>query len=138
MNYTGIIQMIKDEVEKERAVVDDLAYKRGLQDAAKAIEDDEPFDEEDLEELFFDGYAEGMNGAFDLFRTLYDASPAWRYENFECISVEKIIEEYDPVDVIMSLLKNPPDKKKDEDKVVFTDSMPDEAVKIFSELIEYF
>ena len=39
MNYTGIIEMIREGLAEERKIVDELAYKRGVQDTLDALDD---------------------------------------------------------------------------------------------------
>ena len=168
MNYTGIIEMIREGLAEEREIADELAYKRGVKDTLDALDD--VLEEEEIEDDEFDpytaellaGYLDGLDDAWAAAGLLYEMSAAMRYEKFGEISVEKIIEEWTPTDVLKvifdealddiieeelekqtkeQLKKEAEEKKeknikKDYKNIIFSSGVSDEAKELFCDLFD--
>ena len=100
MNYNRIIDIIKDEVSKERQVVEDLAYKDGYQKGLSEKEDDADFDD------YASGYFEGIEDAWEAAKIVYKMSPTERGNVFKSSGAFlEILEDVHPIDVLKNIIK---------------------------------
>ena len=100
MNYNRIIDIIKDEVSKERQVVEDLAYKDGYQKGLLEKEDGADFDD------YASGYFEGIEDAWEAAKIVYKMSPTERGNVFKSSGAFlEILEDVHPIDVLKNIIK---------------------------------
>lgn len=100
MNYNRIIDIIKDEVSKERRVVEDLAYKDGYQEGLSEKEDSADFDD------YASGYFEGIEDAWEAAKVVYKMSPTERGNVFKSSGAFlEILEDVHPIDVLKNIIK---------------------------------
>ena len=124
MNYNRIIDIIKDEVSKERQVVEDLAYKDGYQKGLSEKEDDADFDD------YSSGYFEGIEDAWEAAKIVYKMSPTERGNVFNSSGAFlEILEDVHPIDVLKNIIKvELEDKEIEYDEIEYDEDLARLAV----------
>ena len=137
MNYTGIIEMIRDEVEKEREVVSDIEYKRGVSDTLKKLEEKNIENEDELyDDIYAEGYLDGLEEAFEVAYYMLGMSNVERIKLFGDRNVLNIIEDNHPLDIVKTLLDYIDPEDEEELNVIYSNSISEEAKELIDDLIK--
>lgn len=133
MNYTGIIEMIREGLEEERQVVSDIEYKRGVRETIEKLEKENTEDEDEL--IYAEGYLDGLEEAFEVVYYMLGMSNVERIKLFGDRNILDIIEDNHPLDIVKALLDYI-DPDEDEPDVIYSSGISEEAKELIDDLIK--
>lgn len=99
VDYARIIKLIKNEVEKETAIIDEMAYKRGYAKASKE-EDEKLYTEESYAEGYLDGTEDVVYALFKILEMDIDE----RRHKFGSIRIMEILKDHHPLDILKEVI----------------------------------
>ena len=133
MNYTGIIEMIREGLEEERQVVSDIEYRRGVRETIEKLEKENTEDEDEL--IYAEGYLDGLEEAFEVVYYMLGMSNVERIKLFGDRNILDIIEDNHPLDIVKALLDYI-DPDEDEPDVIYSSGISEEAKELIDDLIK--
>ena len=133
MNYTGIIEMIREGLEEERQVVSDIEYKRGVRETIEKLEKENTEDEDEL--IYAEGYLDGLEEAIEVVYYMLGMSNVERIKLFGDRNILDIIEDNHPLDIVKALLDYI-DPDEDEPDVIYSSGISEEAKELIDDLIK--
>ena len=116
VDYKKINEIIKKEVEKEAAIADEMAYKRGYAKAKAEDGDRKDKEDEDRMEDYAEGYVDGLEHMIDALFEILEMEYPERREKFGTVHIMDILENNHPLDILKVLIG--PTTEDEVDKVV--------------------
>lgn len=127
MNYARLFEVFKEEVEKERAIVDELSYKKGYKDGLDAVTDSV-----DINECHAEGYLLGLEDMLNAMLVIFDMNYINRKKYFNGNEMIKdIVVKTKPLDIMKAVCNYYTDQEEKEEDLGEVDI--EEIVKVLKD-----